>query len=394
MAGGTFLVSRAAFSLPSGHSQQVVWVLGGSLLLALPGAVWGSGIAIAMLVLRAAGVLFLAKALGPATGILTFALIPIVVECFEIFAWPFGIPVAAACVGLAVAALAPHTAWGFTLAAPPAREILFIVLYTGLAGFLAASLRRKREQTEARDAQLRRLEEAVRRLTDANVEYQSYAASVKEESIDQERKRITREIHDIIGYTMTNLLMIIQAALYRDANDQERVHQLLLKAQSHVNESMQDARRALRRLRDESIRRPAGAKLFLRLTRTFQAMTGVIVRIEFANLPDQLPLTTERAIYRLLQESMTNAFRHGKATEVEVQFWSTGRIIKVVVSDNGSSGNIQITEGIGIQGMRERIEQLGGNVTAGPTVTGFAVHADVPWIDAAVGRPRAERSGG
>ncbi len=96
-----------------------------------------------------------------------------------------------------------------------------------------------------------------------------------------------------------------------------------------------------------------------------------------ANLPWELDPEVDGAIYRLLQESMTNAFRHGGATHVSVRFSVREREIEVMVRDNGR-GAEEVEEGIGLAGMRERVERLGGRLSARSITGGFEVLAYLP----------------
>ncbi len=380
-----FLIGRDSLHLPPDRDPQIVFVVAASMLFALAGGFFRTRVLIWLLIARLGGVLFLAQALGAAAGVVVFAFLPLVTDYFAAYRWPLGACMTAASLAAGLAAMAPHQAWGAPTSSAGAQELLFVGS-SALTAALAATIRSQRGRIERQAAEADRMNEAIRRLTDANVEYQNHATFVREESMEIERHRITREIHDIVGYTMTNMLMIVQAALYSDANDRARVRQLLSDAQTHINESIQDARRALHRLRDQGERRPVGANLFLRLTRTFQSITGVAVRVEFGNLPTALPERAERAIYRLLQECMTNAFRHGRATEITVRFWCEGDRVSVVVSDNGSGLSSPLTEGIGIQGMRERVAQIGGSLRAGPTAGGFSVQAGFPLREDSYGK--------
>lgn len=78
-----------------------------------------------------------------------------------------------------------------------------------------------------------------------------------------------------------------------------------------------------------------------------------------------------------MQESLVNAFRHGKATEMEILFWMSEKTVKVSISDNGS-GATELHEGIGLSGMRERLAEIDGTlmIRSGPGT--FAITAELP----------------
>ena len=98
---------------------------------------------------------------------------------------------------------------------------------------------------------------------------------------------------------------------------------------------------------------------------------------DFSNMPATVSDKVDSALYHLIQEALVNSFRHGEATEVRVGFWYDDARIDLRVEDNGC-GAPRIVEGIGLRGMRERIEALGGAIRVESSPLGFAVMASVP----------------
>jgi len=91
-----------------------------------------------------------------------------------------------------------------------------------------------------------------------------------------------------------------------------------------------------------------------------------------------VPAPVATAVYRVVQEALTNTVRHAGATRVTVTLQYTPASVTVEVADDGA-GNAGITEGHGIMGMRERVAALGGALTAGPGPgAGFTVRATIP----------------
>lgn len=231
-----------------------------------------------------------------------------------------------------------------------------------------------------------RLDRAYQKVVDANLDFQTYALFAREEAVEKERRRLAGELHDIIGYSLTNVIMLIQAAQI-GKGDSEQTHAILEKARLHADESLREARQALAILRTEQTDRPRGANLFLKLTKTFQEVTGIAINIDFANMPPLLPVGTEKILYRLIQEGLTNAFRHGRASEVTISFWYEDGKITVRIRDNGRGDTNeahQVDEtnfehpGIGLAGLREQVEQQGGQFKAGPITGGFILEATIP----------------
>jgi glucose-6-phosphate-specific signal transduction histidine kinase len=112
----------------------------------------------------------------------------------------------------------------------------------------------------------------------------------------------------------------------------------------------------------------------------FKQVTGTKVELSFSNLPLSFDETLNRSLYRIVQESLTNAIRHGKATEVRLQFWIHEETLKISIHDNGI-GAQEITKGIGLTGMEERMSELGGSIKAGNAAEGgFTLNLSIPLV--------------
>ena len=303
---------------------------------------------------------------------------------FSLFyeAWFFlgtaGASVASAvAVFIAVRASSFHSAWGFMKQGIPETELAVLFL-AAIAGAVAGRCyARVLVKCAKQENDIGRLEETVTNLTKTNTAYQTYATYIEETSKEEERHRISREIHDIVGYSMTNLLMIVQAALY--SNDQDQVTGLLQKAQIHINESLEEIRLALRKLRSTQKKTLHGAALIRYLTDNFQKLSGIEIALDFVSFPSAIDAGTEEILYRMLQESMTNSFRHGKATHISMSFWRRGDSIVVQIRDNGKKRPLNpVGEGIGLKGMRERIAEAGGELSTETAADGFTVIARLP----------------
>ena len=115
----------------------------------------------------------------------------------------------------------------------------------------------------------------------------------------------------------------------------------------------------------------------MNLARSFQTATGVEVRISYGNAPFSLGREVDATIYRLIQQGLTNAFRHGAASEVRVNLWLADTEVRVNISDNGR-GSGDVKEGIGLGGMRERLASLGGRIETRSRADGFDLSAFIP----------------
>ena len=250
----------------------------------------------------------------------------------------------------------------------------------GSAVAAAASLAGRYREVTVRDRrEIETLQNAVEELTRASRGYMDFASSAERRSMIEERNRITRELHDTIGYTFTNLIMTMEAVTDLAEKDPARLRQTVQAGREQAERGLAEVRRALYLLREQQTRREAGLAAILKLVRLFESATQVVVNVQFGNAPQRCGDEIDTALYHLVQEGLTNSFRHGRATRIDLLFWSVDGSLRVTMRDNGSGpGPGPAAEGIGIRGMRERLGKLGGTLEAAGYPGGFKIEAEVP----------------
>ncbi len=264
---------------------------------------------------------------------------------------------------------------------PRSSELGALALALALASAASCLLRtlnaRQKELVE-----LVRLHEAnLVALAELNRNLQGYAQTIDVESAERERNRISREIHDISGYIFTNLIALMDAAGSLPRDDQAGLTDLIVSARSQAQEGLRETRIALRKLRSEQNRLTDCTQAIHKIVSIFQKVTKIEVDVSYGNMPHALPQETSLTLYRTIQEALTNAVRHGKATRVRVGFWVENNQLRLSIADNGK-GAFAIVKGIGISGMEERIGALGGHVEVGQVAEGgFALRIDIPLPD-------------
>jgi len=129
-----------------------------------------------------------------------------------------------------------------------------------------------------------------------------------------------------------------------------KLAEILQQIITQAKESVRDTRQALRELRSLEKSPLKGLKAIQQLRKVFANATGVQVYIDYGNLPWEFDSEIDHVLYRMIQEGLTNAFRHGKATEVHVRLWifNTKEQSELIVriQDNGQ-GALEIKKGIG-----------------------------------------------
>lgn len=284
----------------------------------------------------------------------------------------------------ALASQSSRKAWEEAIAPASLRELAYLALLPALAavtagGYRAALLGYRRSALEAR-----RLREGSLAIIAANVRFQEQAQRLEDESSARERERIVREIHDIVGYTIANQTMAMEAALVLlgDEGNRERLRSLLTEARDQSRDCHAEIRSALYDLR----RREAPYETFqgrlVSICRTFERSTGVEVSCVFVGDQPALPAGLDSALYRIVQAALTNSFMHGKARSVRVLAQGLEGVLHLSIDDDGEGAAPgETAEGIGLSGMRQRLEPFGGELSYGDSGHGFAVKAVVPLED-------------
>ncbi len=271
---------------------------------------------------------------------------------------------------------------------PVAVELLWYETGLGAAGLIAATgivlyrFIEIRYGLGERYSRIETLSNAVEELSKANLGYSTFVRFAEDQAMIEERNRITREIHDGVGYTLSNAIMLSQLGLEQlEKGDEPRVRKSLEAILVQAKAGLSDTRQSLRLLRSSETNQNRGMQGLRRMIRIFQQATGVHTTFRLLVAPrvvehPEIFLT----VYRFIQEALTNSFRHGHARHVVVTIQRDEHWLIVVIRDDGS-GASTIKEGIGLAGMRERMERLGGTLTVSTpeeTKSGFRVSARVP----------------
>lgn len=243
--------------------------------------------------------------------------------------------------------------------------ILFVVYMVVLIG----------QRTEENSA-IRRLngelEQANDRLSVLNEQLKAYAAESERMAETRERNCLAREIHDTLGHALTGITAGADACLQMLEISPEMAKKQMERIAATAREGMNEVRRSVRALRPDALERmqltDALGKLCTEMQTTSQAEVTLDLQADELRLsPDE-----EDAVYRIVQESITNAIRHGYATAVRVC---------ITVTDNGC-GCTKIEPGFGLRHMRERLKLLNGTLKV-KSENGFEPHAEIPlrWGD-------------
>lgn len=202
----------------------------------------------------------------------------------------------------------------------------------------------------------------------------------------EERSRLASEMHDVIGHALTVSLLHVSSARLALDEDPAEARASLSEAERMARQSLSEVRATVGLMRtagpDDSTEpapMPTAADV-AELVESFRR-TGTHVEFEVVGDLKALGPTRGLAVYRIAQESLTNAARHGDGAPVTVRLEVEDHQTSLTVTNGGRPQHQarDVSEGAGLVGMRERAEAVGGQLLAGPDPGGWRVEAVLPW---------------
>lgn len=223
--------------------------------------------------------------------------------------------------------------------------------------FLAKALAVWRRQLDMFDRSKQVTEELVR----ANLRLQESVEKTELTSRSRERTRIAREIHDTVGYTLTAVLMQVHALQGYWKKNPDQIASRLKFAEDLVRDAISEVRDEINTLREEMISVEGWREHWITVCKTFADSTNIRVQYEFDAQCEFVDDEIGESISKILQEVLTNSYRHGRATIVDVVIGIHDRTIMFRISDNGAGAKIFVP-GNGLSGIRERVNILRGSI--------------------------------
>ena len=197
------------------------------------------------------------------------------------------------------------------------------------------------------------------------------------ETQELERRRLARELHDQTGQELTSVLLGLKA-VEEAASDAARV-EALAAVREQVVETLHDVRRLAVELRPKALDDFGLTPALERLRDTFSEQTGMRVDLE-SQIRERLPPDVETALYRIVQEALTNIVKHAQAGAVSIVLARKAGAVTALIEDDGRGFTRDGSgEGLGLLGMSERLALLGGRLKVESTPgAGTTIVAEVP----------------
>lgn len=213
-------------------------------------------------------------------------------------------------------------------------------------------------------------------LKQMNIQLEEYASESEKAAEARERNRLAREIHDTLGHSFVGIITGIEActALMDVAPEATKVQ---LKAIADVaRQGMVDVRRSVKALRPDALEKMNLEKALSQMIDEFHSATSAEILYRCTTRLNGFNDDEEDIIYRIVQESITNAIRHGKANQIKVSIDREYDILRIRIEDNGI-GCADIEKGFGLHHMEERLSLLRGHLDYNGE-NGFTVEAQIP----------------
>lgn len=194
-----------------------------------------------------------------------------------------------------------------------------------------------------------------------------YQDKLSDMAATEERNRIARELHDSLGHELSALIMEMEIVNHLFEKNHDEAKKRLNSSLNNARNSLSTVREVVETLNSEDIQLQ---DLFDR----FQERTNISIKYNGFNLENEI-LPVKRSLFRIVQESLTNALKHGNPSTIDIRINIAGdkdEIIEFSISDNGK-GNPLFKKGTGLSNMEKRVKALNGNI-AFNSGSGFSIN--------------------
>jgi len=250
---------------------------------------------------------------------------------------------------------------------------LFVMAIFFVLSMSEAMVRERESRTQA--------EQLSAQLEQANQQLRAYSLQAEVLAATQERNRIAREIHDSLGHYLTAMNLQLDAGMmFLQRQQPERADPVFHRVKSLSSEALQEVRRSIKALRSSRLEGKTLPEILRELVAEAQDLS--IDLSEPPLLTNGYREEAVAALYRILQEALTNTRKYAQANRITVQFSLDEQWLQVYYQDDGlGTDPTRLVLGYGLEGIRERAQALGG----------WAVFCSAPGAGFALGLTLARR---
>lgn len=194
-----------------------------------------------------------------------------------------------------------------------------------------------------------------------NHELENYAAVSEKIAEDKERKRLAREIHDTLGHALTGIAAGVDACIAMIDINPEATKKQLMVISKVVGQGIVDVRNSLNKLRPGALEQHGFKGAIENMIEEFTSVSDLTISLDYRLYKVDFENTKEDILFRVIQESVTNAVRHGDATHIDISLYIEDNSLYLKIQDNGQ-GCEEIHYGFGLKQMKERLGMINGKV--------------------------------
>ncbi|MCD7728387.1 MAG: sensor histidine kinase [Clostridia bacterium] len=222
-----------------------------------------------------------------------------------------------------------------------------------------------------------RLQESLKAEEESKKELKEAYDKLASAAVYEERNRIAKDIHDNAGHSITTVIMQTEAAKLLIDTDPEEAKNRIISANIQAKNALDQMRTSVHLLAGRRTGESLSGDIAEIVAQTIDG-TEIKIRTDVEDIP--LDAGRSRFISNSVKECLANGIRHGGATAFYIEIKRTGNSVSVLVSDNGSGHDGEVTEGFGLGGMREKAESYGGTMAVSGE-DGFEVNIVIPVSD-------------
>ncbi len=194
-----------------------------------------------------------------------------------------------------------------------------------------------------------------------NHELENYVAVSEKIAEDKERKRLAREIHDTLGHALTGIAAGVDACIAMIDINPEATKKQLMVISKVVRQGIVDVRNSLNKLRPGALEQHGFKGAIENMIEEFTSVSDLTISLDYRLDKVDFENTKEDILFRVIQESVTNAVRHGDATHIDISLYIEDNSLYLKIQDNGQ-GCEEIHYGFGLKQMKERLGMINGKV--------------------------------
>ena len=205
-----------------------------------------------------------------------------------------------------------------------------------------------------------------------------YAAEIEKMTLLEERNRMSQELHDTLGHSFISLIMSLDASIALWDHKPAEVKERLIRLRTLAEKNLDDMRNIVHEMGEEE--ESSLTSQVEELVDSFREHTGTDLTLSLLGTEQPIRFEVRQAILRVIQESFTNALKHGKASHLQLELRFSEYTMQLFVRNNGKPID-KLEYGFGLTTMKHRIERLGGSLfvsSEGGTVAITEVRCEIP----------------